>query len=188
MKSGWIIVAAILVRGLTSASAKSDCQTMQRLAQEHMRMTWRGEIALTTRDLQAAQKEAPEPKMSLTRVRCFRRRRSHGRQFHRASPSGTCPTCSTADRATVAADLHYPIAAATGRDRRGNGLASAEHHVRAVGRRLHPHSPRTRLGLASHRHILGNGAGRPTALHETSVIETVATSHVIRVLLSERVE
>ena len=30
--------------------------------------------------------------------------------------------------------------------------------------------------------------GRPTALHETSVIETVATSHVIRVLLSERME
>ena len=31
--------------------------------------------------------------------------------------------------------------------------------------------------------------GRPTArVHETSVIETVATSHVIRVLLSERME
>jgi hypothetical protein len=46
------------------------------------------------------------------------------------------------------------------------------------------HTPRFRI----HRHIFGNGAGRPSALHETSVIETVATSHVIGVLLSERVK
>ena len=90
-----------------------------------------------------------------------------------ATKDGACPTRTTAGRTSVATDLHCPIAAATGRNRRGNGLASAEHHVRAVWRRLHPHSSRTHLGLASHRHILGNGAGRPTALHETSVIETV---------------
>jgi hypothetical protein len=52
-------------------------------------------------------------------------------------------------------------------------------------RRLHPHSPCTGLGLASHRDVLGNGTSRPTTLHETSVIETVAASHVIGVLLSE---
>ena len=49
-----------------------------------------------------------------------------------ASP-GACPTRTTARRSSVAADLHCPIPAATGRDRRGNSLASAEHHVRAVG-------------------------------------------------------
>jgi uncharacterized protein YkwD len=35
MKSYWMGVAAILVCGLMPANAKSDCQTMQRLAQEH---------------------------------------------------------------------------------------------------------------------------------------------------------
>ena len=38
MKSGWIGMAAILIYGLTPANAKllkTDCQTMQRLAQEH---------------------------------------------------------------------------------------------------------------------------------------------------------
>jgi hypothetical protein len=63
-----------------------------------------------------------------------------------------------------------------------------EYHVRAVPWRLHPHSPCTSLGLASHRHILGYGTGWPTMLHETSVIETVAASHVISVLLSECAE
>jgi uncharacterized protein YkwD len=35
MKSGLMVVAAILLCGLTPANAKTDCQTMQRLAQEH---------------------------------------------------------------------------------------------------------------------------------------------------------
>jgi hypothetical protein len=86
---------------------------------------------------------------------------------------------------TAAADFHCPIPATTGRYRRRDGLAPTEHHVCAVPRRLHPHSPCAGLGLASHRHILGNDPGRSTTLHETSVIETVAASHVIGVLLSE---
>lgn len=89
---------------------------------------------------------------------------------------------------TVAADLHRPIPAAAGRYRRCDGLASAKHHVSAVRRRLHPHSPCTSLGLASHRHILCNSTRRPSTLHEASVIEAVAASHVISVLLSECVE
>ena len=89
---------------------------------------------------------------------------------------------------TVAADLHRPIPAAAGGHRRCDGLAPAEHHVRAVRRRLHPHSPCTGLGLASHRDILGNGTRRPTTLHKSSMIETVAARHVIGVLLSECVE
>jgi hypothetical protein len=94
----------------------------------------------------------------------------------------------TDTRTTVVADLHHPIPAATGGYRRYDGLAPTEHHIRAMRRRLHPHSPCTGLGLASHRHILGNGTGRPTMLPETSVVETVAASHVIGVLLSECVE
>ena len=86
---------------------------------------------------------------------------------------------------TVAADLHRPIPAATGRYRGCDGLAPAKHHVSAVRRRLHPHSPCTSLVLASHRHILCNGTRRPSTLHEASVIEAVAASHVIGVLLSE---
>jgi hypothetical protein len=89
---------------------------------------------------------------------------------------------------TVAADLHRPIPASTGGYRRCDGLAPAEHHVRAVRRRLHPHSSCTSLGLASHRHILSNGTRRPSTLHETGMIETVAARHVIGVLLSECVE
>jgi hypothetical protein len=53
---------------------------------------------------------------------------------------------------------------------------------------LHPHSPCTGLDLASHRHILSNGTCRPTALHETSMVEAAAARHVVGVLLSERVE
>jgi len=97
-----------------------------------------------------------------------------------ASMAGTCTT--------VAADFHRPIPAATGGYRSRDGLASAEHHVRAVRRRLHPHSSCTGFSLASHRHILGNGSCRPTTLHETDVIKTVATRHIIGVLLSEGVE
>jgi hypothetical protein len=89
---------------------------------------------------------------------------------------------------TVAADLHRPIPAATGGHRRCDGLAPAEHHVRAVRRRVHPHSPCAGLGLASHSDILGNGTRRPTTLHESSMIETVAARHVIGVLLGECVE
>ena len=89
---------------------------------------------------------------------------------------------------TVAADLHRPIPAAAGGHRRCDSLAPAEHHVCAVRRRLHPHSPCTGLGLASHRDILGDGTRRPTTLHESSMIETVAARHVIGVLLSECVE
>jgi hypothetical protein len=88
----------------------------------------------------------------------------------------------------VAADLHRPIPATTGGYRRCDGLAPAEHHVRAMRRRLHPHSPCTGLGLASRRHILSNGTCRSTTLHETSVVETAAARHVVRVLLSKRVE
>ena len=89
---------------------------------------------------------------------------------------------------TVAADLHRPIPAAVGGHCRCDGLAPAEHHVRAVRRRLHPHSFCTGLGLASRRDILGDGTRRPTTLHESSMIETVAARHVIGVLLSECVE
>src|ERR1035437_4674559 len=90
--------------------------------------------------------------------------------------------------APTAADLHHPVAAAAGRYRRGNGLAPAEHHVRAVPRRLHPHAPRTFFGLASDRDILGNGARRPAMPHEARMIEAVAAGHIVGVLLSERVE
>jgi hypothetical protein len=71
MKFAGIGVAAILICGLTPANAKSDCQTMQRLAQE-MRMTWRAVIILIMRDLQVAQKEALEPKMLLTVIQVRR--------------------------------------------------------------------------------------------------------------------
>jgi hypothetical protein len=57
-----------------------------------------------------------------------------------------------------------------------------------VRRRLHPHSPCTSLGLASHRNILGNGSRRPTTRHKTSVIETIAARHIIGVLLSKGVQ
>jgi hypothetical protein len=57
-----------------------------------------------------------------------------------------------------------------------------------VPRRLHPYAPRTFLGLASDRDILGNGARRPAMPHEARMIETVAASHIVGMLLSERVE
>lgn len=56
-----------------------------------------------------------------------------------AAFDGKVPACASA---TTAANLHRSIAATTGRHRRGNGLASPEHHVRAVPRRLHPWRPR----------------------------------------------
>jgi hypothetical protein len=77
---------------------------------------------------------------------------------------------------------------AAGGYRRGNGLAPPEHHVRAVPRRLHPHAPRTFLALASDRDILGNGARRPAMPHEVRMVETVAASHIVGVLLSKRLE
>jgi len=101
-----------------------------------------------------------------------------------AGASNASDTSMTDTSTIAAADQHRPIPAATGRHRRGDGLASAAHHVCVVPWRLHPHPPCTGLGLASHRHILGNGTGRPTT--ETSVIETVAASHVICVLSRPR--
>jgi len=92
------------------------------------------------------------------------------------------------DTGTTAPDLHRPIPATAGGQRRRDGLAPTEHHVRAVRRRLHPHSPCTGLVLASHRNIFGNSTRRATALHESGMIETVAARHVIGVLLSEYVE
>jgi hypothetical protein len=88
----------------------------------------------------------------------------------------------------AAADFHCPISAATGGYRRCDSLTAAEHHVRAVRWRLHPHSPCAGLGRASHRYIFGYGTRRPTMLHETGVIQTVAASHVIGMLLSEYAE
>src|ERR1019366_9452946 len=112
--------------------------------------------------------------------------RPRGARLRRvAAFDGKVAACASA---TTAADLHHPVAAAAGRYRRGNGLAPAEHHVRAVPRRLHPHAPRTLLGLASDRDILGNGARRPAMPHEARMIEAVAASHIVGVLLSERVE
>jgi hypothetical protein len=105
-----------------------------------------------------------------------------------AGDSNASDTSTTGTSTTAAADQHRPIPTATGGHRRCDGLTTAEHHVRAVLWRLHPHSPCTGLGLASHRHILGYGTSRPTLLHETSVIETVTASHVIGVLLSEYAE
>jgi hypothetical protein len=105
-----------------------------------------------------------------------------------AGGSNANDTSMTDTSTTAAANFHCPISAATGGYRRCDSLTAAEHHVRAVPRRLHPHLPRTGLGRAPHRHILGCGTGRPTMLHETSVIETVAASHVIGVLLSECVK
>jgi hypothetical protein len=89
---------------------------------------------------------------------------------------------------TAIADFHCPVSAATGGYRRCDSLTAPAHHIRPVRWRLHPHSPCTGLGRASHRYILGYGTGRPSMLHETSVIETVAASHVICVLLSECAE
>src|SRR5215510_42826 len=97
-------------------------------------------------------------------------------------------TSMTDTSTTAAADFHRPISAATGGYRRCDSLTAAAHHIRAVRWRLHPHPPCTGLGRTSHRHILGYGTGRPTMLHETSVIETIAASHVIGVLLSECAE
>jgi hypothetical protein len=102
-----------------------------------------------------------------------------------AAASNANDTNMTDTRTSAAADFHRPISATTGGYRRCDGLTAAAHHVRAVPGRLHPHSPCTGLGLASHRYILGYGTGRPTMLHETSVVETVAASHVMGVLLSE---
>ncbi|MFZ1949936.1 MAG: hypothetical protein WAU74_07685 [Pseudolabrys sp.] len=102
--------------------------------------------------------------------------------------TGATATRTTAAGTTVAADLHSPVAAATGGHRGRNGLAPPEPHVRAVWRRLHPHAPCTCLGLATDRNVLSNGARWAATLHKARVIETVAASHVIGVLLSEPVE
>jgi len=100
-----------------------------------------------------------------------------------ATATGANPT-----RTTVATDLHCPVTAATDGHRGRNGLASAKHHVRAVWRRLHPHAPRTCLGGAPDRKNLRNSASGAATVHKACVIETIAASHVIGVLLSERME
>ena len=102
-----------------------------------------------------------------------------------AADDRTSPPTTTA--AATATDLHGPIATAAGGYGRGNSLTPAEHHVRAVRRRLHPHAPCTSFSIASHRNILGGRTRWPAMLHEACVIETVAASHVVSVLLSERV-
>ena len=94
----------------------------------------------------------------------------------------------TACASATAADRHHPVTAAAGGYRRGNSLAAAEHHVRAVTRRLHPHAPRTFLGLAPDRDILSNGTRRPAMPLEARMIEAIAASHIVGVLLSKRVE
>ena len=92
----------------------------------------------------------------------------------------------TADAAS--ANFHDPVTPAAFGHRRGNSLATAEHHVRAVTRRLHPHPLRTGLIGAPKRDIFGNRAGRAAALHESRMIEAVAPGHVVGVLLRKTVE
>ena len=122
------------------------------------------------------------PKADIVRCKC---EMSAARLRRIAAFDGKVAACASA---TTAADLHHPIAAAAGGYRRGNGLAPAAHHVRAVQRRLHPHAPRTFLGLASNRNILRNGSRRSAMPHEARMIEAVAASHIVGVPLSERVE
>jgi hypothetical protein len=53
---------------------------------------------------------------------------------------------------------------------------------------LHPHLPYARLAQATDCNVLGDGARRAATFHKAPMIETVAASHVIGMLLSERVE
>jgi hypothetical protein len=85
---------------------------------------------------------------------------------------------------TTAADLHYPVVAAC-RHCGGNGLAPAKHHVGAVPWRLQPHPPRTLLGLASNRNVLGDGPRRPPMPHEARMMEAVAALHIVGMALSK---
>jgi hypothetical protein len=105
-----------------------------------------------------------------------------------AAIDGKVAACACATTATTAANLHHPVPAAAGGYRGGNGLTPAAHHVRAMGRRLHPHAPCTFLGRASDRDILGNSARRPAMPHEARMIKAVATSHIVGMLLGERME
>jgi hypothetical protein len=105
-----------------------------------------------------------------------------------ATATGATPARTTAAGTTVATDLHCPVTAATDGHRGRNGLASAKHHVRAVWRRLHPHAPRTCPGRAPDRNVLSNSASGAATVHKACVIETIAASHVIGVLLSKRME
>ena len=88
----------------------------------------------------------------------------------------------------ASANFHDPVTPAVFGYRRGDGLAAAEHHVRAVTRRLHPHPLRTSFIGAPNRDIFGNRAGRAAALHESRMIEAIAAGHVVGVLLGETVE
>ncbi len=105
-----------------------------------------------------------------------------------ATATGADVTRATDARSTGTANLHCPVAAATGRHRRRNGLATTQHHIRAMWRRLHPHLPRACLALATDCNVFGNSARRATAFPKARVIETIAVSHVISVLLSKCVE
>src|SRR5262249_41057314 len=93
------------------------------------------------------------------------------------------PTAST----RLAADLHCPVATATGGRGGRTGWPPAKHLVRGVWGRLHQNSPCTSLGIAADGDFCGDSARRSAAFHETRVIETVAASHVMGMLLSERV-
>lgn len=108
-----------------------------------------------------------------------------------AAPAGSPSTrdASLADNGrTAAADLHRPVPAATGGYRGCDGLAPAEHHVRAMRRRLHPHAPCAGLGVAADRDILGNSARRPAMMPESRMVEAVAARHIVGVPLRERVQ
>src|ERR1017187_6950081 len=93
-------------------------------------------------------------------------------------------------RTAVAASsyFHHPIAPAVFGYRRGNDLASAEHHVHAMVRRFNPRLPRASFGFTSNRDIFGNGACRPSTIHEPRMIEAIAAGHVVCVSLGETVE
>lgn len=105
-----------------------------------------------------------------------------------AAATGADATRATDVESTGFANLHCPVAAATSRHRRCNGLATTEHHIRAVWRGLHPRLPRACLALATDCNILGNSARWAAMFPETRVIETIAVSHVIGVLQSKCVE
>ena len=106
-----------------------------------------------------------------------------------AAPAGGPRDASPPDiGTTVAADLHHPVPAATGGDRRCDSLAPAEHHVGAVRRRLHPHASCTGLCVASDRDVFGDSACRPANTRKACMIEAVAPSQIVGVPLSKPIQ
>ena len=95
---------------------------------------------------------------------------------------------SIRNSAAASANFHHPVAPAVFGYRRGNGLAPAARHVRAMVRRFHPRLPRASFRVTSDRDVLGSGAGRPSTLHEPRMIEAIAAGHVVGMLLGEPVE